>query len=191
MNETASHAAPAVVLLAAVTFPLLASRVHELLLSRRNEARMRARGGVEAPGSRMPHFAALHASWFAAMALEVIRGGARPGPAWPLWLAFVVGASVLRSLSMRALGDRWSARVFVVHGEGRIRRGVYRVAPHPSYAAAAIELAAAPLLLGAWRTAGLFTVWNAALLLLRVRDENRALAAAARASTSSAGSSGV
>ncbi len=172
-------AAPALAPLLAVTLPLLASRAHEILLSRRNEALLRARGGREARGSRMPHFVALHASWFAAMAAEVIVGGARPGPAWPLWLALLAAAWLLRAASMRALGDRWTARVFVVPGEGRLRRGVHRWISHPSYLAASLELAAAPLLLGAWRTAALFAIWNAALIALRVRDENRALDEAA------------
>ncbi|HSQ60636.1 MAG TPA: isoprenylcysteine carboxylmethyltransferase family protein, partial [Acidobacteriota bacterium] len=86
----------------------------------------------------------------------------------------------LRAASMRALGDRWTARVLVVPGEPRVRAGVYRRLAHPNYLGAALELAAVALLFGAWRTALLATAANALLLAFRARVESAALAAAER-----------
>jgi methyltransferase len=87
---------------------------------------------------------------------------------------------VLRAASMRALGDRWTARVVVVPGEPRIRTGLYRLLAHPNYLGAALELGAVALLFGAWRTALVATLVNAALLSMRARVESRALEAAER-----------
>ncbi len=170
------------VALAATLALLAASRTWELRLSSRNERRMRARGGHEAPGGRFPLFVALHVAWPLALVAEVALAGARPGALWPLWLVLVASGEGLRFSSMRALGDRWSARVYVVPGEPRVRRGPYRFLAHPNYLGVVLELAALPLLFGAWRTALAAGVVNALLLALRIRTEDRALLASGPAS---------
>ncbi|MGE5177219.1 MAG: isoprenylcysteine carboxylmethyltransferase family protein [Hyphomicrobiales bacterium] len=161
--------------LAAAIAVLAASRAREVILSRRNEAAMRRRGGVEVAGSRLTLFAALHALLPLALVAEVIGAGARPGGLWPLWLALWIVAEWLRFASMRALGDRWSARIMVVPGEPLVRRGVYRCLAHPSYLAVTLEVLALPLLFGAWRTALVAGLANALLVLDRIRREGRAL----------------
>lgn len=118
---------------------------------------------------------ALHAAFPVALTIEVLWGAARPPAAWPLALTALAGAAALRAWSMAALGELWTARVLVVPGGERIRRGPYRWFAHPSYLAATIELAAAPLMFGAWRTALALSLVNAPLLLARVRAEARAL----------------
>jgi methyltransferase len=156
---------------------LLASRLREVALSRRNERAMLRRGGARAAGSRFPLLVALHAAFPLALVTEVVAAGVRPGPLWPLWLALWAVAEWLRSASMRALGDRWSARIVVVPGEPPIRSGIYRWFAHPSYLAVTLELAALPLLFGAWRTALAAGIANAVLVADRIRQEGRALRA--------------
>ena len=131
--------------------------------------------------SLMPLFVLLHTAVPLALVAEVVATGARPGPLWPLWLAAWIAAEWVRAASMRALGDRWSVRIFVVPGEPPVRRGPYRFVAHPIYLAVALELAAFPLLFGAWRTAIGAAVATAILLALRVRFESRALFDAAAA----------
>jgi methyltransferase len=60
-----------------------------------------------------------------------------------------------------------------------VRSGPYRWFGHPNYVAVIIEGFALPLSGSAWITACAFTVFNAALLTVRIRCETRALAAAA------------
>jgi methyltransferase len=79
---------------------------------------------------------------------------------------------------METLGERWNARVIVLPGAPRVRSGVYRFLRHPNYVAVALELLAGPLVFGAWRTAAVFTLANFFALRVRIRCENRALAAA-------------
>lgn len=53
----------------------------------------------------------------------------------------------------------------------------FRVLKHPNYAVVALELLSAPLAVGAWRTAIVFSLLNAGLLrLIRIPAEERALA---------------
>ncbi len=55
--------------------------------------------------------------------------------------------------------------------------GPYRYLSHPNYAVVAAEIAVLPLVLYLPWIAAIFTVLNAAVLTIRIRAENRALAA--------------
>lgn len=152
-----------------------AQRIGELVLSARNARRTRARGAREFGASHFPLIVAVHVLFFLSLAGEVAFLGARPGAWWPLWLAVWIGAQALRYSAVRALGDRWNARIIVVPGEPPVRSGPYRFLRHPNYVAIVVELIAASLVFGAWRTAIVISALNAVALTLRIRAENAAL----------------
>ena len=159
-----------------ITLVLIAlERAFELMLSARHQREIVARGGVEFGREHFAGFVLLHTLYPLAMAVEVAWGGARPWAWWPAAAAVVVVAHGLRLLAMRALGERWHTRVWVVPGETPIRRGIYRWLRHPNYVGVALEIAALPLAFGAWRTAILASLFNAVLLAIRIRVEERAL----------------
>jgi len=81
----------------------------------------------------------------------------------------------LRYWAILSLGAYWNVRVFAVPGEKLVRRGPYRYFPHPNYVVVAVEVLAFPLIFGAWITALVFSLLNAAFLFVRIRTENRAL----------------
>jgi methyltransferase len=153
-------------------------RLLELRLSARHARLLLARGGVEYGRSHFSLFVAIHTLMPVALTLEVVRMGARPPHAWPLWLGVCVAAAALRAWSMRALGNRWTARVIVVPGEAPVATGPYRRFAHPSYLAATLEMAAMPLLFGALRTACILSALNALALAIRIPLERRALLSA-------------
>jgi len=76
---------------------------------------------------------------------------------------------------MRTLGERWTTRIIVLPGEPLVSAGPYRFLTHPNYAVVASEIATLPLVVGLPWLAVLFTILNAAVLVIRVRAENRAL----------------
>lgn len=160
--------------LAAFLAVFAVSRLWELARSARNGRALAARGAIERGRGQLPWFVALHALFPVLLTAEVVVLGARPGPAWPLWLTLLAAAEGLRGWVFRTLGARWTAAVWVVPGELPVRRGPYRVLRHPNYLGVALELAAAPLMFGAWRTALAVGVANAILLTARVRVEERA-----------------
>jgi methyltransferase len=98
-----------------------------------------------------------------------------PWLGWPM-LALVLGAQALRWWCIGTLGRQWNARVIVVPGAQRVTSGPYRWMRHPNYVAVVVEGFALPLVHSAWVTAAVFTLANAALLTVRLRDEERALA---------------
>ena len=152
----------------------------ELALSHRNERRARARGAVEWGRGHYPFMVALHVSWLVATLVEgVLRGPELPSY-WPAPLAVFLLAQPLRYWAISSLGERWNTKILIVPGAKPVRRGAYKYLNHPNYVAVVLEILAFPLIFGAWITALVFTVLNAALLVVRVREENKALEELAR-----------
>lgn len=154
-------------------------RAIELAISSRHARRLLARGAREHGRGHFPVMVTLHALFPVALVAEVLALDARPDRLAPLWIALFVAAQGLRAAAMRALGEYWTARVLVRPGAPRVRSGPYRLIRHPSYLAVAVELLAAPLMFGAWRTALVFSAANLLVLRVRIRCEERALAGAA------------
>jgi len=171
---------PTLIALAAYLLFIIAHRLLELWVSARHERALAARGGYEVGRSHFPLFVILHTLYPVALAAEVLALGARPGRLWPLWFALLAGAEALRIAVHRALGERWTARIWVVPGAQRVTGGVYRWLRHPNYVAVTIELAAGSLMFGAWRTALAASALNLVALAIRIPAEERALSEAAR-----------
>jgi methyltransferase len=148
-------------------------RLLELALSRRNERRLRARGALERGREHYPLIVALHVLWLLSTLIE----GALRGPVlWPIPLALFLLVQPLRYWAIFSLGDHWNTRILVVPGAKPVTRGPYRYLKHPNYVVVAVEILTFPLIFGAWITAIVFSILDAALLYVRVREENRALA---------------
>jgi methyltransferase len=167
---------PALPLALLFTLALVAQRLVELWISARHVARLRERGAVEHGRTHFPLLVLVHVLLPLGLLAEVAFLGARPGPAWPLWAVLLAGAQALRYAAIRALGPYWNVRVWVVPGATLVRTGPYRFLRHPNYIAVVIELMAAPMLFGAWRTALAVSLLNAIALAIRIRCEERALA---------------
>lgn len=151
-------------------------RLAELVVSNRNWAWSRERGGTEFGAGHYPTMVALHIGLLAGCLIEVIalHRSFIPALGWPM-LAMVIAAQVLRWWCIATLGHQWNTRVIVIPGAPRVTGGPYRLIPHPNYVAVVVEGIALPLVHSAWLTALAFTVLNAALLRTRIKVENDAL----------------
>jgi methyltransferase len=83
----------------------------------------------------------------------------------------------LRVWVLATLGPRWTTRIIVLPGEPLVASGPYKYFSHPNYAVVAAEIAVLPLALHLPLLALIFTTLNAAILVIRVRAEARALSA--------------
>ena len=149
-------------------------RLFELLLSRRNEVRLKLRGAVEVGAKHYPVMVLLHVVWLAV--LWLLAWNQQPNL---LLVAAFLALQPLRYWVIATLGDRWTTRVFVIPGASLIRTGPYRIFSHPNYLIVVLEIALLPLAFGLIWVAALFSVLNAALLAWRIRIEQRALRDAA------------
>ena len=163
-------------LLLAVLALLGWQRLDELKRSRANERVLLREGAVE----RVPHqyfwMRLLHVAWFCAIPLEVY-GLHRPfhAPLAVVALLMLATGQLLRITAIRTLGWRWNVKVYTLPRTPRVRTGIYRWVSHPNYLGVSLELAAVPLLHGAYLTALTFTLLNALLLTFRIRAEERYL----------------
>ena len=151
-------------------------RLLELALSRRHERLLRARGAIERGRGHYPLMVALHALWLLSSLTEGILRGPELPVLWPIPLMLFLLVQPLRYWAILSLGENWNTRILVVPGAQLVKRGPYRYLRHPNYVVVAVEIATFPLIFGAWITALVFSVLNAALLYVRIREENRALA---------------
>jgi len=155
-----------IVILALVTL----QRLGELWLSNRNTRRLLARGARESGAAHYPLIVAVHVLWLAALWwLAPTR------PIDGFWLAMFVLLELARIWVVASLGARWTTRIIMLPGEPLVRRGPYRFVNHPNYLVVVGEIAVLPLVFGLWQIALIFSVLNAAVLTVRIREENRAL----------------
>lgn len=154
-------------------------RLAELGLARRNFARCLARGGIEAGAGHYPWMVAVHVAWLAGCVLEVWLLGRPFRPALAaVALALLAGAMALRWWVIATLGDRWTTRIVCLPGAELVTGGPYRWLRHPNYLAVIVEIAALPLVHGAWITALAGSLADAAVLKVRIDAEEAALGAA-------------
>lgn len=160
-------------LVPALVLAIAVQRALELRVARRHERWARERGAVEHGRGHYPLFFLLHGGWLASLAVEGRRAQGRVS--WP-WLLVWLVMQPTRYWVIRSLGRLWNTRILIVPGAERVRSGPFRFLRHPNYAVVAAELLSAPLAVRAPRTALVFTLLNAALLLLiRIPAEERAL----------------
>ncbi len=157
----------AVLLLALVT----AERLGELWLARRNTTALIADGAVEHAPGHYPLIVLLHTAWLAG--LWVL---AWSSPINMFWLAVFLLLQVLRVWVLATLGPRWTTRIIVKPGAPLVARGPYKWLSHPNYVVVIGEIAVLPLCFGLPWYALAFSLANAAVLTIRIRAENAALA---------------
>lgn len=149
---------------------LVVQRLGELVLARRNTARLIARGGWEYAPGHYPFIVAVHTLWILALLWFGFDA-----PVNAFWLAVYGLLQAFRIWILMSLGERWTTRIIILN-EPLVRRGPYRFLKHPNYVLVCIEIIVAPMVLGLWQVALVFSVLNAAVLMVRISAENNALA---------------
>jgi methyltransferase len=155
-----------IVILALVTL----ERLFELWLARRNTAKLLEQGAVEHGARHYSLIIVVHVLWLAAL-WWLAPSRALDG----FWLALFVLLELARLWVLATLGVRWTTRIIVLPNAPLVRSGPYRFLNHPNYWVVIGEIAVLPLVFGLWAVALIFTLLNAAVLTIRIREENRAL----------------
>jgi methyltransferase len=146
-------------------------RAGELVVSRYNTRRLLSRGAVEVASGHYLLIVAVHAAWLISLWIF-----GRDQPVNAVALCGYVVLQGLRFWVIRALGSRWTTRIIILPEQSLVSAGPYRFLSHPNYAVVAGEIVVLPLALNLPLLAIVFTILNAAVLAVRIRAENRALA---------------
>jgi len=141
-----------------------------------NERRQLARGGFEPAGDVYGLMRIAYPGAFAAMLVEgALRAAALSNATFALGLAIFAIGKAVKWTAIAALGPAWTFRVVVVPGDPLVARGPYRFVRHPNYIGVVAELVGIALAAGAWVTGPIVTLGFGALMLRRIRVEERAL----------------
>jgi len=145
-------------------------RLGELVIARANTRKLLGRGAIEVGANHYPLVVLVHAAWLIALWIW--------GRDQDVNLVALAAFAVLQGLRLwvlATLGSRWTTRIIVLPGEPLVASGPYKYLSHPNYAVVAGEIALLPLALHLPLLALVFTVLNAAVLVIRVRAEARGL----------------
>lgn len=149
---------------------IVVQRLSELVIAKRNTARLLARGATEVGASHYPVMVAMHSAWIACLILFGFDNAVAYG-----WLAVFVVLQVFRLWILGSLGSRWTTRIIILN-EPLVVRGPFKYVSHPNYMLVVAEIIVAPMVLGLTWVALVFTILNAAMLWVRIGVEHRALA---------------
>lgn len=148
-------------------------RLGELVLARRNTARLLGQGAREAAPGHYPLIVALHAAWL--MGLWYLAVWHAPGDVRLGWLVVFVVLQGLRVWVIATLGPRWTTRIIVLPGAPLVKEGPFRFVSHPNYCIVAAEILVLPLCFGLVWYGIAFSGLNAVVLWIRIRAEEAAL----------------
>ena len=168
---------------------VIIQRLVELLIAKRNEKSMLAKGAYEVGASHYPFMILLHVSFFISFIVEVVYFKSILAPHYSLLLVFLL-LQLLRVWCLVSLGTFWNTKILILPGANVVVKGPYAYIRHPNYLVVCLEIAILPLMFQAYVTAIAFTILNIIMLSVRIPIEEKALKEATNYAKLHGGNSG-
>jgi len=146
-------------------------RLSELFIAKRNEKWLLGQGAIEYGQSHYPFIVAMHTAFIFSLAAEFILSG-QPFISWIFLIMYLVVLS-FKFWALSSLGKYWNTKIYRVPGTSPVKKGPYRFLKHPNYIEVICEIAIIPLVFHLYYTAVIFSMLNAAVLFVRVKEENK------------------
>jgi methyltransferase len=146
-------------------------RLSELIIAKRNEKWLLQQGAIEYGRAHYPFMIAMHTFFIVSIITEYLLRGQPPID----WLFLVIFLIVLsfKFWALSSLGKYWNTKIYRIPGVYPVKKGPYKFLKHPNYMEVVCEIAVIPLVFHLYYTAIIFTILNAAMLTVRIREENR------------------
>jgi methyltransferase len=153
-----------------ITFIIL-QRILELIISRKNEIWLRSKGAIEYGHSHYPLMVGLHVLFLVSLATEYLL---RDNPSVNIFFLSIYLALVpVKLWTLSFLGKYWNTKIFRIYDTPPVKKGPYKYVKHPNYLIVVGEIIFIPMAFNLFYTAALFTVLNAIMLGVRIREENK------------------
>ena len=149
---------------------LIAQRLIELVIAKRNTARLLEKGAYEVGAGHYPLIIVIHSAWVISIVILGYDQSIQTS-----WFILYVLLQGLRIWILASLGSRWTTRIIILN-EPLVVRGPYRYIKHPNYVLVIGEIFVAPMVLGLFWVAVVFSLLNFFILSIRIPAENKALA---------------
>lgn len=151
---------------------VIIQRLSELYISKQTEKWLLANGAVEYGKKHYPFMVAMHTLFIIAIIGEfVVRG---PMVMDYFFAGCYIALIVFKYWIISTLGHYWNTRIYRIPGSQPVMGGPYKFVRHPNYIGVIGEIVVIPLVFHLWYTAAIFTVLNAIMLTVRIREENNA-----------------
>lgn len=148
-------------------------RIGELILSKKNEKWLLQNGAVEYGKKHYPFIVALHSLFFLSLIIEYYT---QQTPSFSLLiLLFYFLLLAFKVWILVSLGKFWNVKIFRIKNFPLIKEGPYKYFKHPNYIIVIAEIAIIPLVFHLYYTAIIFSLLNAIILTIRIKEENKAL----------------
>lgn len=153
---------------------LIAQRLFELYISKRNARWLIKNGAVEYGREHYPFMVSMHTLFIVSLIAEYLWRGTDDVNYFLLILFFIlIGIKVV---VISTLGHYWNTRIYKIPGSKPVATGIYKYIKHPNYIIVMCEIAIIPLTFHLYYTGCIFTILNAVMLTVRIRKENEVLA---------------
>lgn len=153
-----------------ITFFIL-QRLSELFIAKRNEKWLLQQGAVEYGKAHYPFMIAMHTLFIVSIITEYLLRGQPPIDR--VFLVIFLIVLLFKFWALSSLGKYWNTKIYRIPGVYPVKKGPYKFLKHPNYMEVVCEIAVIPLVFHLYYTAIIFTLLNAAMLTVRIREENR------------------
>lgn len=148
-------------------------RIGELVLSKSNEKWLLRNGAVEYGQKHYPFIVALHILFIISLIIEYNTKQTVSFSIFLLLFYFLLIA--FKTWVILSLGKFWNTRIYHISGIPLVKKGPYNYFKHPNYLIVVAEIVVIPLIFHLYFTAITFTLLNAILLFIRIKEENKAM----------------
>ena len=148
-------------------------RIGELVLSQRNEIWLLQQGAIEYGQKHYSYIVALHILFIISLIAEYSTTQTATFSLFFLVLYLLLLA--FKASVITSLGKFWNTKIYHISGFPLIKTGVYKYIKHPNYLIVIAEIAIIPLVFHLYITAFTFTLLNAIMLSVRIKEENKVL----------------
>ena len=162
----------AVALLVVIVLPWL---LLETWRSRRHERALRAAGAIAPADDVYAWMRVVYPGMFVAMTAEGVLATPACSTLVTVGIGVFLAAKLLKWWAILSLGRFWSFHVLILPGAPLVAHGPYRLMRHPNYAAVMGEIAGVALMMRAPFTGVGAAIAFGALLVARIRVEDRLL----------------
>jgi methyltransferase len=145
-------------------------RLLELVVAKRNEKWARGQGALEYGQSHYPYIVLLHTCFIISMIAENwVKGGFFN----LIWMLTFLVLIIIKIWTISSLGKYWNTKILRIPGSSPVNKGPYKFLKHPNYIIVVCEIIAIPMVFNLYLTAIMFTVLNAIMLSVRIREEEK------------------
>lgn len=148
-------------------------RIGELVLSKSNEKWLLQNGAVEYGNKHYPFIVTLHILFIISL---IVEHTARQESSFSLFMLILYFSLLaFKTWVIFSLGKYWNTKIYHIPDIPLIRKGPYNYFKHPNYLIVIAEIAVIPMIFHLYFTAITFTLLNALMLFVRIKEENKVL----------------